>query len=320
MKILASLGLAVLLIVCAFVGSILFGGPKSPKPLVSTNKPFAAVDFSELPPLQTFVGKDGAELSYRHYGAKLASPKGSIVFVHGSSASSSSMHVLGKAFAEAGYEAYTLDMRGHGASGTKGKIGYIGQLEDDVEAFVQSIHPAKPSTLAGFSSGGGFVIRFAGSAKQTLFQNTLLLSPFLGPDAPNYRPDAGGWVSVGVPRIVSLSLLNQIGISAFNDLTVVRFALDKNAKSFLTPEYSFALEDNFKPHRDYLADIRGMNNPCAILAGTADELFYTEKLEAIFKTPGNSCTVKLLPGIGHIPLTLAAEPVDAAVRLVEGLR
>jgi non-heme chloroperoxidase len=320
MKILASLGLAVLLIVCAFVGSILFGGPQSPKPLASTNKPFAAVDFSELPPLQTFVGKDGAALSYRRYGAKLAPPKGSIVLVHGSSASSSSMHVLGKAFAEAGYEAYTLDMRGHGASGTKGKIGYIGQLEDDVEAFVQSIHPAKPSTLAGFSSGGGFVIRFAGSAKQTLFQNTLLLSPFLGPDAPNYRPDAGGWVSVGVPRIVSLSLLNQIGITAFNDLTVVRFALDENAKSFLTPEYSFALEDNFKPHRDYLADIRGMNNPCAILAGTADELFYTEKLEAIFKTPGNSCTVKLLPGIGHIPLTLAAEPVDAAVRLVEGLR
>jgi hypothetical protein len=79
-------------------------------------------------------------------------------------------------------------------------------------------------------------------------------------------------------------------------------------------------KDNFKPHRDYLADIRGMNDLCAILAGTADELFYTEKLKAIFKTPGNSCTVKLLPGIGHIQLTLAAEPVDAAVRLVEGLR
>ena len=320
MKILASLGLAVLLIVCAFVGSILFGGPRVPKSLASINQPFAAVDFSDLPPLETYLGKDGAPLSYRHYGAKSASSKGSIVLVHGSSASSASMHVLGKAFAKAGYEAFALDMRGHGASGTKGKIGYIGQLEDDVEAFVQSIHPAKPSTLAGFSSGGGFVIRFAGSAKQTLFQNTLLLSPFLGPDAPNYRPDAGGWAGVGIPRIVSLSLLNQIGISAFNDLTVVRFALDENAKSFLTPEYSFALEDNFKPHRDYLADIRGMNNPCAILAGTADELFYTEKLEAIFKNPGNSCTVKLLPGIGHIPLTLEPASVDAAVRLVGGLR
>jgi non-heme chloroperoxidase len=320
MKLLASLGLAVLVLVCAFVGAVMFGGPQSPKPLASTNQPFAAVDFSDLPPLQTYVGKDGAPLSYRHYGTKPASPKGSIVFVHGSSASSSSMHVLGKAFSGAGYEAYTLDMRGHGASGTKGRIGYIGQLEDDVEAFVQSIHPAKPSTLAGFSSGGGFVLRFAGSAKQTLFQNTLLLSPFLGPDAPNYRPDAGGWVSVGIPRFVSLSLLNQIGISAFNDLTVVRFALDENAKSFLTPEYSFALADNFGPHRDYLADIRGMNNPCAILAGTADELFYTDKLAAIFKTPGKSCAVKLLPGIGHIPLTLEPVSADAAVRLVDGLR
>jgi non-heme chloroperoxidase len=319
MKKLSFLGFAFVLLVCLFVGAIMFGGPKSPKSLASINQPFAAVDFSDLPPLETYLGKDGAPLSYRHYGAESASSKGSIVLVHGSSASSSSMHVLGKAFAKAGYDAFALDMRGHGASGIEGKIGYIGQLGDDVEAFIQSIHPAHPSTLAGFSSGGGFVLRFAGSAKQTLFQNTLLLSPFLGPDAPNYRPDAGGWVSVGIPRIVALSLLNQIGITAFNDLIVVRFALDENAKSFLTTEYSFALEDNFKPHRDYLADIRGMNNPCAILAGTADELFYTDKLEAIFKSQGKSCAVKLLPGIGHIPLTLESEPVDAAVRLVEGL-
>jgi non-heme chloroperoxidase len=320
MKKLSLLGFAFVLLVCAFVGAIMFGGPKPLKSLASINQPFAAVDFSDLPPLETYLGKDGAPLSYRHYEAESTSSKGSIVLVHGSSASSSSMHVLGKAFAKAGYHTYALDMRGHGASGTKGQIGYIGQLEDDVEAFVQSIHPVHPSTLAGFSSGGGFVLRFAGSAKQTLFQNTLLLSPFLGPDAPNYRPDAGGWVSVGIPRIVSLSLLNQMGITAFNDLTVVRFALDENVKSFLTIEYSFALQDNFKPHRDYQSDIRGMKNPCTVLAGTADELFYTDKLEAVFKKSGNSCAVKLLPGIGHIPLTLESEAVDAAVLSVDSLQ
>ena len=60
------------------------------------------------------------------------------------------MHVLAKAFSEAGYAAYALDMRGHGASGTKGKIAYVGQLEDDLESFVKAVPLARPSTLVGF--------------------------------------------------------------------------------------------------------------------------------------------------------------------------
>jgi non-heme chloroperoxidase len=304
----------------AFGTAMLFGGPHPPKAMGSINNPFASVDFSDLPPIQTYAGKDGTLLGYRQYGAFGTAAAGSIVLIHGSSASSASMHLLGKSFAKAGFEAYALDMRGHGVSGEKGHIGYIGQLEDDVEAFVDTIHPLHPSTLAGFSSGGGFVVRFAGGPKQFLFQNTLLLSPFLGPDAPNYRPDAGGWVSVGIPRIVALRLLNQFGIKALNDLTVISFALDEKARKILTPEYSFALADNFGPHADYQSDIRGMNHPCAIVAGTADELFLTDKLEDIFKTQGKACTVNLLPGIGHIPLTLDPTAVAAAVQSVNGFR
>ena len=37
---------------------------------------------------------------------------------------------------------------------------------------------AQPSTLAGFSSGGGFVLRFAGSPRQELFSNIFLLFPW----------------------------------------------------------------------------------------------------------------------------------------------
>jgi non-heme chloroperoxidase len=320
MRMLTWLGIIVACVIIAFAGAIIFGGPKPATPMASINQPFASVDFSDLPALQTYLGKDGALLAYRHYAPKYPTAKGSIVFVHGSSASSSSMHVLGKAFAKAGFDTFALDIRGHGASGTKGKINYIGQLEDDVEAFVQTVHPAQPSTLAGFSSGGGFVLRFAGGPKQALFQNTLLLSPFLGPDAPNYRPDSGGWVSVGIPRIIALSILNQFGITTFNDLTVTNFALDENAKSFLTPSYTFGLSINFQPNRDYQADIRGMTKPCAMIAGTADEAFFTDKLEDIFKAQGKACVVKLLPGIGHIQLTLDAAAVAAAVEVVGGMQ
>lgn len=81
-------------------------------------------------------------------------------------------------------------------------------LESDLAAFVQAAQPPQPSTLVGFSAGGGFALRVAGSQQQKLFHSYLLLSPFINPKAPNQRPDSGGWVSVGVPRIVALSVLN----------------------------------------------------------------------------------------------------------------
>ncbi len=320
MKIVKPLAVVILLIITALGLAIAFGGPHPPGAMVSVNKPFAGVDFSDLPPILHYAGKDGTHLGFRHYAATAKVVEGSIVLVHGSSASSASMHVLAKSFAKAGYEAYALDMRGHGSSGTKGDIEYIGQLEDDLEAFVSAVQPLKPSTLAGFSSGGGFVLRFAGGPKQTLFQNTLMLSPFLGPDAPTYRPNAGGWVSVGIPRIVALRLFNQFGITAFNHLTVTSFALDEKARKFLTPEYSYALADNFGPHRDYQSDIRGMKNPCANLAGKADELFFTDKLDEVFKAQGQDCALRLLPDIGHIAVTLDEAAANAAVQLVNSFQ
>src|SRR5207253_5450712 len=133
----------------------------------------------------------GTKLAFRAYPAAGGAVKGSVVLLHGSSASSSSMHLMAKGFAAAGYAAYALDIRGHGKSGTKGHIAYIGQLEDDLEDFVHSTKLAQPSTLAGFSSGGGFVLRFAGSPRQELFSNYLLLSPWISQDAATLRPGSG---------------------------------------------------------------------------------------------------------------------------------
>jgi non-heme chloroperoxidase len=184
----------------------------------SSNDPFKNVDFSDLPERSHFTARDNAKLAFRAYPAVGDAIKGSVVLVHGSSASSSSMHVMAKGFAAAGYAAYALDIRGHGQSGAKGHIAYIGQLEDDMEDFVNAIKLAQPSTLVGFSSGGGFVLRFAGTARQKLFSNYLLLSPFISQDAATSRPSSGGWVTVGVPRIVAISFLDGFGVHAFNNL------------------------------------------------------------------------------------------------------
>jgi non-heme chloroperoxidase len=266
-----------------------------------------------------FAKIDDFLLDYRYYAPAAGNCRGSVVLVHGSSASSNSMHLLAKGFAGAGYEAYALDIRGHGASGVKGTIDYIGQLEDDLAAFVKAVSLTKPATLAGFSSGGGFVPRFAGSQRQAEFQSYLLLSPFLSPEAPNYRLGSGGWVSVGIPRVIGLTVLNRLGIRAFNGLPVTNFALSEEAKTFLTPVYSFALAANFQPQRDYEANIRAVHLPVAVVAGASDEVFVTEKLEGIFRKQDQPWSVTLLPGIGHIPLTLDAGAVSASIKAVEAM-
>jgi non-heme chloroperoxidase len=309
----------VAVLVAAFGFAIAFGGPGQPPPMASINNPFKDVNFSDLPQVSYFTARDGTKLAFRAYLAGDGSAKGSVVLVHGSSAGSSSMHVMAKGFAAAGYAVYALDVRGHGASGAKGRIAYVGQLEDDMEDFVRSVRLGLPSTLVGFSSGGGFVLRFAGSPRQKLFSNYLLLSPFLSQDAATSRPSSGGWVSVGVPRIIAISVLNGFGIRAFNDLPVTRFALTEEARKFLTPQYSFALAVNFGPERDYQANIRAVRQPLRVLAGQNDEVFYPDQFASVFKAAGKDVPVTLLPAIDHISLTLNPAAIQAATATVESM-
>ncbi|MEN9533292.1 MAG: hypothetical protein RIQ83_2516 [Pseudomonadota bacterium] len=307
---LLSLGLVTL------VAALLFGGPSPAPEMASINDPFKTLDWSGMPSPARYKARDGAKLAYRHYAPAGKDVRGSVVLVHGSSANGQSMHKMASAFAQAGYDAYALDIRGHGASGQRGTIAYIGQLEDDLEDFAAAVAPSKPATLAGFSSGGGFVLRVAGGSRQTLFDNYLLLSPYLGPTAANYRPNSGGWVSVGIPRLIALSILNGFHVSALNHLTVLNFALNDEAKALLTPSYSFNLAANFQPERDYQQNLRNVQRPCAVIAGTDDEAFKTDQLEPELRALGIPWPVTLVPGISHIPLTLDSHALAAAVQAV----
>ena len=195
--------LLVMAVVLTTVGLLLWlGGPAEPPTMQGITQAFRAVDYSDVPEPMQFATRNGDKLAYRHYPPAQRSPsvQGSVVLVHGSSATSKSMHPLANALAVAGNSVYSLDIRGHGASGAKGHIDYVGQLENDLNDFVKQVHPTQPSTLAGFSSGGGFVLRYAASAEAKAFQSFLLLSPFVHQSAPSYRENSGGWVRVGVPR------------------------------------------------------------------------------------------------------------------------
>src|SRR5690606_10487030 len=130
-------------------------------------------------------------------------------------------------------------------------------------------------------------------------------------DAPTYRAGTGGWVSVGLPRIVGLSVLNTVGVHALDRLPVLGFALADKAKPLLTPHYSFALMQNFAPQRDYRANIRAVKQPLQVVAGEADELFHADRFAEVFAAAGKRVPVTLVPDVGHVALTLEPAAVQA---------
>ena len=224
--------------VLALVVLTLLATPLKPVPeLQSISRARATVDLSSLPAVERFQARDGTWLGFRHYGAG-GTPTGRVaIVIHGSSGSSGgTIHALSQALAGHGVETFAVDMRGHGTSGTRGDIGYVGQLEHDLADFVAVLRntvPSAPLTLVGHSSGGGFALRVAGSPIQNLFERFVMLAPYLGYDAPSTRPSSGGWANADIPRIVGLVALRGLGITCCEALPVLALAVPPNSEKTL---------------------------------------------------------------------------------------
>src|SRR5476651_1388115 len=218
-------GLAATGLVTLVLAALIATPARKPPELASISEARKSVDFSALPALERFQARDGSALGFRHYPARDPAAERAAIVVHGSSGSSATtIHALSSALAARGVESYAVDIRGHGASGTRGDIRYLGQLEDDLADLVGEVrkaHPTVPLTLIGHSSGGGFALRVAGSAIQNLFSRTVLLAPYLGYDAPSSRPDSGGWASPDIPRFIALSIMRRLGMPWAESLPTV---------------------------------------------------------------------------------------------------
>lgn len=307
----AFVGLIVLVLGC--LGAVLaLDAPVKPPPLASVSEPFAKVDFSDLPAMRTYPARDGTKLGYRVYdgGGTQA-----VVLIHGSSDDGAGLHPLAKALRDAGASVYVPVLRGHSNFGRSGDIDHIGQLEDDLADFVavlRPLHPGSSFSLIGFSSGGGFVLRVIATPDEKLFDRFIMISLALPPGSPTIRPDTGGWVSVAKPRIIVLALLNRLGVDWFNGLPIVAFATSPKAPN-LTSVYSFRLAVDFGAPRDYLAALGRSKKPAALLVGGSDELFFPDGFAPLLKPARPDLPITIVPGIGHIGMTVTPEGI-AAVR------
>jgi alpha-beta hydrolase superfamily lysophospholipase len=312
--------------VLALVLLALLATPLQPVPeLQSISRARASVDFSSLPAIERFQGRDGTWLGFRHYGAGGA-PTGRVaIVIHGSSGSSGgSIHALSQALAAHGVETFAVDMRGHGTSGTRGDIGYVGQLEDDLADFVAVLRktvPSSPLTLVGHSSGGGFALRVAGSPIQNLFERFVLLAPYLGYDAPSTRPGSGGWARADIPRIIGLLALRNLGITCCEALPVLALAVPPNSEKTLVSTYTDRLMRNFAVEGDFRRDLAAATKPLTIISGADDELMFSDKYAEA--TRGAKVAVEVLDGINHMGIVAAPKAVsiiaeDVATRAMAG--
>ncbi|HEV2386148.1 MAG TPA: alpha/beta fold hydrolase [Candidatus Acidoferrales bacterium] len=289
--------------------------PKAPPPLESSPAVFHLPEYTHVPPIQLYRARDGSRLAYRAYPGR---DDRVAVLIHGSSGDSTTMHALAKALSSAGITTCALDLRGHGDSGKLGDIAYMGQLDDDLADFVpvvRSRHPKAKLALVAFSAGGGFGLRFASGPYGRLFDDYVLLSPYLGADAAVLlRPAARAWSEVDTPRVTGISVLDRIGIHWFDGLPAVAFAVPPDISQIQASTYSIRLARNFGCEPGCRGDFRSVHRPMTLLVGGGDELFYANLFPEFIAGVRPDIPVAVLGHYGHMDMIWNPQ----AVREIEG--
>jgi non-heme chloroperoxidase len=268
-----------------------------------------AIDYNEIPPLDTYSPRDGVNLKYRNYPSQSDKV---LVLMHGSGWHSQYFMPLAKYLSsEKVAHVYTPDLRGHGTNPIKrGDIDYINQLEDDMAdflSFVKNKHPNSKIIIGGHSSGGGLVIRFAGSQYGKVADGYMLLSPYLKYNAPTIRKNSGGWASPHMPRIVGLSMLNGSKITLLNHLHCIDFHMPENVRDGAeTLSYSYRLNTGYAP-RNYKKDLSAAKQPMIVVAGTADESFVADQFLPEMSKYKKDIEVTLVEGLSHMGVVIGEE-------------
>lgn len=294
-----------------------------PPEMRSVSDSAKGIDWTTLPALERFQARDGTWIGFRHYAPIGAATGRGAIFIHGSSGSSGTVnHALTHAIASRGVETWALDIRGHGGSGTRGDIGYVGQLEDDLVDFVAELRksaPDLPLTLIGHSAGAGFSLRVAATPiMQDMFVRTVLLAPYLGYDAPTNKPRAGGWANFDLPRFLGLATLRKLGIDCCAQLPVLALAVPASSAKYLVSTYSDRLTRNFAT-RGYRVDLPAVTHPITIFGGAEDEMMISDKYAEVVQAIKQSVDVKIIDGINHMgivtnPKAIAIIADDVATR------
>jgi len=291
-------------------------------PAPAMNKPRDVFDFAslkrgppsaDLPVLMRYPARDGELLPYRFYDSRADRI---LIFVHGSSYHSAGYHGLASRISSAGAAKVVLpNLRGHYMSGPRpGDVDYIGQFEDDIADLIKHLRADKqtgPITLGGHSSGGGFVIRFAGGEHRGLVDSFLPLAPVI-PTSPAVRTgDAGGWANLNRRRLFGLVALNAVGIHAFDSLKIIEFNKPEELRDGTeTLAYSYRLNVSYHPRYRYQPDLHALGDRALVMIGENDEAIDAAVLRSVIAADAPDARFEALPGVNHFGIFREATALD----------
>jgi pimeloyl-ACP methyl ester carboxylesterase len=308
--------LSIAAVVALIVGALIAFPVSPPPPLESIRAGAMAIDRSGMPEVTRFQARDGTSLAYRIYPAANNETRKIAIVIHGSGGHSTGMNEIAKRLAADNILVIAPDMRGHGESGTRGDIGYYGQLDDDLDDLLAELrqrYRIGHFALLGFSSGGGFALRAATGRLSAAFDRLVLLSPYLGYDAASTRSAATSarWANPDIPRLLALPLLRRLGLRCCEALPVIAFAVSPGSEKFVTSRYSYRLLTNFAAPRDLAAAFHALKAPTTIIAGSADELMLADKYAGIVRGIEPAIDVRIVPGLSHMDMLHAPAAIDA---------
>jgi pimeloyl-ACP methyl ester carboxylesterase len=310
-----ALGALALIGVAAVTLVLMLASPvRPPPPLASIHEGAMQMDTSGAPHLSLYQARDGTWLAYRLYPATNGAKDRIALLAHGSTASSIEMNQVASALAGSGVTAVAMDMRGHGASGTRGDIAYPGQLDDDLADLVSQLrksHPMARFSLIGHSAGGGFGLRIAGGPLSTDFDRFVLLAPYLGYSAPTNRPAEGPglWAQPDMPRILASLFLEKLGIDWPQSLPAIAFANVPEAKMSVTSQYSFRLLRNYTAPPDWQEAFERAKGRVSVIAGADDQLMDADGYRRALPPLGAGVTI--VPGVDHMGIVYKPEAIKA---------
>ncbi|WP_411954947.1 alpha/beta hydrolase [Alkalibacillus sp. S2W] len=282
-------------------GLTLLGPVQEPKDQASDlNFNQIEVSDDQVPELETYETRDDTELSYRHYSSEADQV---LILLHGSGYHSRYLAPLANHLAEAGVATvYTPNFRGHGPNPeNRGQVNYIGQLEDDLDDLIDEVkveYPDSKIILGGHSSGGGTVIRYAGGDSAHDLAGYLLIAPYIHHDSDVYKSESE-WANISLPRMIGLSMLNQVGLSYLNGQSVISFNMPETYRDGTeTLRYDYRLQTSMHPRSDYQSDIDGLDEDTLVVAGSDDQSFHTNAYEDVFAS-NDLVDVSILDGLSH---------------------
>ena len=262
--------------------------------------------------------RDGLKIDVRQLSAKGIDPP-LLILLHGSGWYGQQFDALLPALAKHA-DVIAPDLRGHGPQAKlRGDVAYIGQLEDDIADLIDLYaRPEQKIVLAGHSSGGGLAIRFLSRAHGDRVTSAILLAPFLKYNAPTMRPNAGGWSRPLVRRFIGLSLLNAVGVTVLNHLTVLQFAfpefvLNTVHKVALTRAYTYRMNLSYEPRSDYLSDIAALPR-FDLIVGQDDKFFIADAFKPLMRAVTDKGQYHMIQTRGHLNLLYAPETLQIIKR------